>query len=204
VKILALADEPSRALWDFNTRERLEGVDLILSCGDLPAEYLEYLTNFTTAPILYVHGNHDGKYAEHEPGGCVCIEDRIYVWNGLRIAGLGGCMRYSDREQFQYTERQMAHRAARLRLRARRAGGIDMLVTHAPARGLNDQPDPAHIGFDCFNRLLDDCAPGWFIHGHVHLRYDCRLPRTCTHGPTTVINASERYLFEIPDPQPEK
>ena len=62
MKILAISDTPSKALWDYCTRERLQGIDLILSCGDLPKKYLEYLTNFTPAPILYVHGNHDGRY----------------------------------------------------------------------------------------------------------------------------------------------
>lgn len=62
MKILAISDVPSKALWDYGTREHLEGIDLILSCGDLPQKYLEYLTNFTAAPILYVHGNHDGSY----------------------------------------------------------------------------------------------------------------------------------------------
>ena len=47
MKILAISDVPSKALWDYNTREKLEGIDLILSCGDLPKKYLEYLTNFT-------------------------------------------------------------------------------------------------------------------------------------------------------------
>ena len=44
MKILAISDVPSKALWDYNTREKLEGIDLILSCGDLPKKYLEYLT----------------------------------------------------------------------------------------------------------------------------------------------------------------
>lgn len=90
VKILAISDVPSKALWDYDTRARLEGIDLILSCGDLPKKYLEYLTNFTAAPILYVHGNHDGSYqTEGEPGGCICVDDQVYTWKGLRIMGLG-------------------------------------------------------------------------------------------------------------------
>ncbi len=82
VKILAISDVPSKALWDYDTRARLEGIDLILSCGDLPKKYLEYLTNFTAAPILYVHGNHDGSYKESEPGGCICVDDA-----GVRLEG---------------------------------------------------------------------------------------------------------------------
>lgn len=208
MKVLALADEPCKALWDFDTRKRLEGVDLILSCGDLPAEYLEYLTNFTCAPLLYVHGNHDGKYAGHEPGGCINVDDSVYIWHGLRILGLGGCLRYNAQETYQYTEREMAHRIARLRWALHKSGGFDLLLTHAPARGLNDEPDPAHRGFECFNKLLDTYQPQWFLHGHVHLQYDAKLPREDVRGATRIINASERYLFEIPDepgtPAPEK
>ena len=89
MKILAISDTPSKALWDYCTRERLQGIDLILSCGDLPKKYLEYLTNFTSAPILYVPGNHDGSYRHDEPGGCICVDDEVYVWKGLRIMGLG-------------------------------------------------------------------------------------------------------------------
>ena len=91
MKILAISDVPSKALWDYGTREHLEGIDLILSCGDLPKKYLEYLTNFTAAPILYVHGNHDGSYqTQGEPGGCICVDDQVYTWKGLRIMGAGG------------------------------------------------------------------------------------------------------------------
>ena len=104
MKILAISDVPSKLLWDESVRKRLEGIDLILSCGDLPKKYLEYLTNFTTAPILYVHGNHDGSYKESEPGGCICVDDAVYVWKGLRIMGLGGCNRYNRDDTFQYTE----------------------------------------------------------------------------------------------------
>ena len=132
VKILAISDVPSELLWDESVRRRLEGIDLILSCGDLPKKYLEYLTNFTAAPILYVHGNHDGSYKGAEPGGCICVDDAVYVWKGLRIMGLGGCSRYNKEDTFQYTEGEMRRRARRLWLAARRAGGVDILLTRRP------------------------------------------------------------------------
>ena len=182
---------------------RLEGIDLILSCGDLPKKYLEYLTNFTAAPILYVHGNHDGSYqTQGEPGGCICVDDQVYTWKGLRIMGLGGCQRYNNEDTYQYTEKPMRRRVHKLEHQAHKRGGIDLLLTHAPAKGLNDGDDCAHRGFECFNEILDEYQPKWFIHGHVHLNYDAKLPRVCTRGNTTVINATERYVFEIPDPDP--
>ena len=197
MKILAISDVPSRALWDYCSKDRLEGVDLILSCGDLPKRYLEHLTNFTTAPILYVHGNHDGSYKGAEPGGCICVDDQVYVWKGLRIMGLGGSIRYNQEDTYQYTEQAMRRRIRKLWLRAHKVGGIDLLMTHSPARGLNDTPDGAHRGFGCFNDLLEEYEPKWFIHGHMHLSYDPKLPRVCTKGGTTVINATELSLIHI-------
>ena len=202
MKIHAISDVATKALRSSQCRERLDGVDLILSCGDLPRAYLEYLTNFTAAPILYVHGNHDNDYAQHEPGGCICVDDGVYNWKGLRIMGLGGSIRYNRESPYQYTERAMRRRIARLRPKVRRMGGIVVLRTHAPARGLNDGDDLPHQGFACFNNLLDELKPRWFVHGHIHLYYNYKLPRVCQRGETTVINATERYLFEVPDPEP--
>ena len=135
--------------------------------------------------------------------GCICVDDSVYVWKGLRIMGLGGSIRYNNREDsFQYTEREMRRRVRKLWRKAHHVGGIDLLLTHSPAAGLNDSTDHAHKGFACFNDLMDEYEPQWFVHGHVHLNYDAKLPRVCTRGKTTVINATERYVFEIPDPDP--
>ena len=149
-------------------------------------------------------GNHDGSYrTQGEPGGCTCVDDEVYVWKGLRIMGLGGSIKYNMRpDSYQYTEKEMSGRVRKLRRKAHKAGGIDLLLTHSPAAGLNDNTDHAHKGFECFNALLDEFEPQWFVHGHVHLNYDAKLPRVCTRGKTMVINATERYVFEIPDPAP--
>ena len=130
------------------------------------------------------------------------MDDQVYTWKGLRIMGLGGCQRYNNEDTYQYTEKAMRRRVHKLEHQAHKRGGIDLLLTHAPAKGLNDGDDCAHRGFECFNEILDEYQPKWFIHGHVHLNYDAKLPRVCTRGNTTVINATERYVFEIPDPTP--
>ena len=111
MKILVLADVESKYLWDYFEKEKLEGIDLILSCGDLKADYLSFLASFSKVPILYVRGNHDDGYADKEPEGCICIEDKIYVYNGIRIMGLGGSIRYKKGIN-QYTQNQMKKRAA--------------------------------------------------------------------------------------------
>ena len=198
MKILAVSDEESPALWDYYTPGCLKEYDLLLSCGDLKAEYLTFLVTMGRAPLLYVHGNHDEGYLSRPPEGCECLDDQYVIYNGVRILGLGGCLRYR-KGPFQYTEDRMQQRIRRLSFLLWRNGGVDIVITHAPPRGLGDQDDPAHRGFLCLRSLLDRWQPAYLIHGHVHLRYDHRIPREQTYGPTRIINASERFVLEIPD-----
>ena len=204
MKILTVSDEECPALWDYYVPGRLKEYDLIISCGDLKAEYLSFLVTMARCPVLYVHGNHDTGYDRRPPAGCDCIDDKLVVYNGLRILGLGGCLRYHP-GQYQYSEKQMRKRIRRLRFTLWRAGGVDMVVTHAPIRGLGDADDPAHRGFEALAELLDKYQPAYMLHGHVHLRYGQDTTRLRQYGKTTVVNTSERYVLEIPDvPFPEK
>lgn len=196
MRILLLADQAEPTLWEHLDRRKLEGVDLILSCGDLPAEYLSFLTCFTHAPILYVHGNHDGRYEKKPPEGCVCVEDTIYVHEGVRILGLGGSMRY-NKGMHQYTERQMKWRVKKLWFRLWRSKGIDILLTHSPAYQLGDDTDLAHRGFETFLHLIDKYSPRLMVHGHVHQSYQHNFVRERTRGQTQVINACGYYYFDL-------
>ena len=204
MKILAVSDEESTALWDYYVPGRLKEYDLILSCGDLKADYLSFLVTMGRAPLLYVHGNHDTSYDRHPPEGCDCIDDKIVVYNGIRILGLGGCLRYHP-GAYQYTEKDMRRRIARLRFHLWRLGGVDIVVTHAPPKGVGDAEDPAHRGFQALRDLLDKYHPTYLLHGHVHTSYGYQVQREHTCGQTTVINTCERYVLEIPDrPVPAK
>ena len=127
MRILLISDEESPYFWDHFQRGRLDGIDLILSCGDLKAEYLSFLVTMGRAPVLYVHGNHDGSYAKFPPEGCDCIEDKLVTVKGLRILGLGGCRKYKDGPH-QYTEQQMRRRIFRLLWQLRRSGGVDIVL----------------------------------------------------------------------------
>jgi len=196
MKILLLADHAEPMLWEHLDRRRLEGVELILSCGDLPAEYLSFLTCFTNAPILYIHGNHDGKYENKPPEGCICIEDMVYIHNGVRILGLGGSMRYNQGPH-QYSEKDMMRRIRRLRFRLWRTKGIDILLTHAPAYQLGDDNDLAHRGFEAFLHVIDQYAPKLMAHGHVHQSYRYDFKRVRQRGYTQVVNAYGSYVFEL-------
>ena len=197
MKILVLADEPEKMLWEHLQRERLEGIELILSCGDLPASYLSFLTCFTSAPILYICGNHDVKYETNPPEGCECIDDMLYEYKGVRILGLGGCMRYKP-GPYQYTEYDMYKRVKRLRWKLWRHKGFDILLTHAPAWQLGDDTDLCHTGFQTFRTLMDKYKPAYMVHGHVHKSYTANFIRTREYGSTKVINAFGSYVIEFP------
>lgn len=196
MRILLLADEESKYYWDFFDKKKLEGIDLIISCGDLAPQFLSFLATFTKAPVLYIHGNHDYCYEDTPPDGCICIDDEVYVHDGVRIAGLGGCMCYNG-GKFQYTEKEMSKRIKKLKKKIKKHGGIDMLITHSPAYRLHDSEDLPHTGFEAFYEILDGYEPAVFAHGHVHINYGRDFKRESEYKNTRVINAYEKYIIEL-------
>ena len=200
MRILAISDEPSPRLWGELCRESLCGVDLILSAGDLPAKYLSFLTCFTDAPIVYVHGNHDDHYQSDPPEGCICADGKVILVRGVRILGLGGSIRYRPDGVHMFAEKEMASRISSLKRQLSATGGFDILLTHAPIRGLGDQDDFAHRGFECFGPLLDAWHPAVMVHGHVHKAYSgSRFIRERDWHGVPVINASTAWEFDLPE-----
>ena len=199
MRILAISDEPSNRLWGDRCREILEGVDLILSAGDLPSSYLSFLTCFTNAPVIYIHGNHDDRYDTQPPEGCLCADGKIVLVKGVRILGLGGSLRYRPDGIHMYSEREMASRIASLRWKLKATGGADIVLTHAPIRGLGDDDHPSHRGFECFGPLLDRIRPAVMVHGHMHQAYTAFFQRTRDYHGIQVINASTEYAFDLPE-----
>ena len=188
IRVLAVSDEIDHALQaDLGT---LRGARLILACGDLPADYLTYLMDALDVPLVFVPGNHDADMSGYRvsragltlraglpvrppwPQGGVNADGQVVDVAGLRVAGLGGCLRYGPGPH-QYTERQQSRRSRALRRRARRrrlrdGRGIDVLITHAPPLGVGDSDDVAHRGFSCYHDLVAALAPAMLLHGHVH------------------------------------
>lgn len=194
MNVLVVSDLESKSLWDYFQPEKTEGIDLILSCGDLDPEYLSFLVTMVNCPLYYVHGNHDERYDLHPPEGCICIENKLIVHEGIRILGLGGCHRYNGGPH-QYTQQQMLLRKKKLWNKLRRCGGFDILLTHAAAWGIDDAEDPAHQGFHAFTELIETYGPRYFLHGHIHLDYSSHHPRRTQYKDTIIINGYEAYKF---------
>ena len=199
MKVLVVADEESPYLWDYYQPGRLKGIDMIISCGDLERHYLEFLVTMANVPLLYVPGNHDKTYLYRPPEGCECVDDRLIKCKGLRILGLGGCVRY-NLGVYQYTDKEMARRINKLIPKIIMAGGVDIVVAHAPARRYGDQEDFAHHGFEAFLPLMDKFHPQFLFHGHVHPRYGFQIPRFVKYGSTTVYNSVGWHIVDIEPP----
>ncbi|MBQ8306515.1 MAG: metallophosphoesterase family protein [Blautia sp.] len=196
MKILAISDVEEKILWDFYDKELTKDVDLIISCGDLNRHYLEFLVTMVNCPLLYVPGNHDSSYEKDPPQGCICIDDQVFDYKGLRILGLGGSMRYKP-GPYMYSEREMRSRYRRLRPRISMMNGFDMLVTHAPAKGYGDLDDLPHHGFETFNEILLQHRPAYMLHGHVHSQYG-RITREHQHpGGTKILNVNGHQVLEL-------
>jgi uncharacterized protein len=193
--VLAVGDQPDERLLGDSLPESLRAVRLLVSCGDLPADYLDALAARFGVPLLYVRGNHDGRSGSPSPPG-ENIHGRVVTVGGLRIVGFEGSNWYNG-EGVQYTERQMWWRVQATRPAIWRARGVDLIVTHAPPCGIHDAPDVCHTGFKAFRALLHALRPSYFVHGHTHLDYSPRAARTTRIGRTQVVNAFRSVLFTV-------
>ena len=75
MRVLAVADKESAYYYDYYTPGKLSEFDLILACGDLRREYLEFLATLARCPVVYVRGNHNDSFLDSPPEGCICAED---------------------------------------------------------------------------------------------------------------------------------
>ncbi len=202
MRVLALGDVIVETLYSPAVREIARDVEMVISCGDLPSPYLEYIVTLLDKPLYYVMGNHGARGGARErPEGCINLDGQTVNHNGVLLAGLEGSIRYNDAPRYQYTEREMRNKARRLALqlwvnRLRYGRYLDVLVTHSPPFGIHDGSDPAHRGFKSFLNFIDRYHPDYMLHGHVHL-YDNRAPRQAVRGHTLIINVYGYKLLDL-------
>jgi Icc-related predicted phosphoesterase len=207
MKILCISDQIDPLVYSPSIKERFKDIDLILSAGDLPLDYLDFVTSGLNRPLLFVFGNHhletftEHRGAAYTPNGygATHIGSRVVREEGLIVAGLGGSMRY-NRGDNQYTNFQMYCHILRLLPallfnRLFRGRFLDVLLTHAAPRGIHDKEDPCHQGFEAFRWFMRVFKPKYLIHGHIHL-YDFSEVRSTEYKKTQVINAYSHYIVE--------
>ncbi|MDR2102811.1 MAG: metallophosphoesterase [Treponema sp.] len=215
MKILCISDHIDPLVYTNSIRERFRDIDLILSAGDLPMDYLEFIVSSLNKPLLFVFGNHNLEGLNlYKPGGDVfspiehtivygCgathIGSRVVMEGGMIFAGLGGSMRYNKGEN-QFTEFQMNLEILKLlpKLifnRIFRGRFLDVLLTHASPKGIHDKEDRCHWGFKTFLRFIQVFKPKYLVHGHIHL-YDLSDVRLTRYENTLVVNAYSHYVID--------
>ncbi|UCD31861.1 MAG: metallophosphoesterase [Desulfobacterales bacterium] len=196
MKILSVSDYVVSTLYENFDTERFPKIDLILSCGDLPPEYLSFLAASFNVPLYYVRGNHDIRYDSKPPDGCIDLNGRLVQFWGVNLLGLEGSRWYSGGPH-QYTEKEMRKIIRGLRFKIWWQKGVDIIITHAPPRYIHDAEDLCHRGFKSFRWLIDRYCPRYFIHGHIHAEFKDPAERTTIISNTKVVNTYGYYLFEI-------
>ncbi len=200
VKILCVSDTVAPQMENAaHLRRRYSDVELLVSCGDMPATSLEFITSVLNVPLFYVRGNHDTGYDEQPPGG-INLHRRRVRYHGISFYGIEGSLKY-NRSPIQYSQFDMETMVIRslfplLYYRLRKGRGVDIFVAHAPARGIHDMPDLPHRGIDAFLQFMDWYRPRYMLHGHVHT-YDRRVIVKTQHKSTCVINVNPFTLLEI-------
>jgi Icc-related predicted phosphoesterase len=206
VKILAVSDEVVDRLYNSWITQNCRNIDMILGCGDLPYEYLEFLVTALNVPLLYVPGNHDPRYNEANPAtraeGCMNLDRHLVQVKGLSLAGLGGSIRYKPEHSNQYTQSEMYGRVisllpAILWNRFRTGKVLDIILAHSPVRGIHDDSDPAHTGFSAYLDIIRVFKPRYFLHGHTLVYKGNLLPSITQVGSTTVINVYPYRVLEV-------
>ncbi len=219
MKILCIADHVDPLVYTSQVKDRFKDIDLVLGAGDLPMEYLGFLSSTLNKPIVFVFGNHNLKtltlfnrrmslYSDIESldpllqnyYGSTYTGERMTRLNNLLILGLGGSKRYNNGDN-QFTDFQMYWNILRrlpglLWNRLRYGRYLDILLTHAPPFGIHDLPDRCHEGFKAFLWFMRTFKPRYLVHGHVHL-YDVNANRRTTFRETEVVNAYDHCVIEV-------
>ncbi len=227
MKILGISDNTDTLIYSSIAKDLYKNVDLVVSAGDLPLRYYDYIATVLNKDVAWVYGNHNlddydrmksrksdsykafedvmsGRQIEFMPhfGGMYVDGKALYdTRNRIIIAGLGGSMLYNGGKS-QFSEREMKRRifwlSSRLMQNKRKYGRyVDILLTHAPPRGIGDGEDLCHRGFECFLDFMDKYKPKYLLHGHVHLE-DMNANRTTLYNETKVVNIYKSYIIDDP------
>jgi Icc-related predicted phosphoesterase len=212
MRALAISDKVEPVLYSPAINDRIGQIDLILSCGDLPFYYIEFIVSMVNRPAFYVMGNH-GREFEYQSGkgdawnqqtaplGAVNLHTRTANANGLLLAGLEGSIRYNDSSEAQYTDTEMWFNILKLAPalaynRLRYGRWLDVLVAHSPPFGIHDKPDRAHTGFKSFLPFLRYFKPRYLLHGHIHLYRNNEVTATKVYE-SEVINVYPYRILEL-------
>ncbi|MCH3917532.1 MAG: metallophosphoesterase [Spirochaetia bacterium] len=224
MRILCIADDMDRLVYSQHIKDNFADVDAVISAGDLSLRYYEFIVSSLNKPLFFVFGNHNlqefdalvkasgsslghmSEYTAPAPSpsifcGGELVDGKVLrdKRTGLIIVGLGGSYNYNNGKH-QYTDHQMMSRIFKmvpklLYNKLRYGRYLDILVTHAPPLGFNDEIDRCHRGFSAFLTFMDWFKPKYLLHGHVHLT-DSNARRVVYYKRTKIINIYKSYILD--------
>jgi hypothetical protein len=205
MKILAVSDQVIDRLYSTTVKQAYPDVEMVIGCGDLPYNYLEFLLSVLDVPMFYVPGNHDPAYKTmdgFQAGGGTNLDGEVIYAKGLLMAGLGGSVRYPPGSANQYTQQQMFMRVYRLLpkifLAQRKYNrSLDVLITHSPPAGIHDDDDPTHRGLHALNALLGWAKPRFMLHGHTMFYRQNLQSHITRYRSTDVMNVYPFRVFDM-------
>jgi Icc-related predicted phosphoesterase len=178
MNVLVVADRRP----DINIIEFVEpnNIELIITLGDLVREELLPLKDIARTPKIGVYGNHDsGTYMPEL--GIWNMHLKTWDFGGLKFGGFQGCVRYKDNpDAIMYTQEQAEQMMAGFPL-------VDVFISHCPPRGINDEEEVAHQGFNALRSYIDQTPPKVWLHGHT---YPTPEGLVTHYGPTKI-----EYVF---------
>lgn len=205
MKILAVSDQVIDRLYSTTVKQAYPDVELVIGCGDLPYNYLEFLVSVLNMPLFYVPGNHDPAYRPTDgfhAAGCFNLDGGVVYAKGLLMAGLGGSVRYPPGSANQYTQQAMFLRVYQLLpkiffAQRKHKRGLDLLITHSPPAGVHDDDDPTHRGLFALNYLLKWVKPRFMLHGHTMFYRQNLESHITRYENTDVMNVYPFRVFDV-------
>lgn len=207
MKILSISDVELGIIYSPQIAVRFSDIDLVISCGDLPYYYLEYIVSMLNVPLYHVRGNH-AKTVEYGSGG-----ERTAPWgaidlhrrcrrdeSGMLLGGIEGSLQYNF-GPYQYSQLDLWWMVwlltPSLFLNKLRYGRyLDIFITHAPPWKIHDLEDRPHVGSKAFRWLIEVFQPTLHLHGHIHVYRQDTVTET-QHKGTRVINTFGFRILEL-------
>lgn len=159
MKALVIADRGPKL--DIAQLAHKEKVDIVITLGDLERHDLLSLKELTDVPKVGIYGNHcSGTYMEEL--GIVNMHLQVAELNGVTFAGLQGCVRYkSAPDAIMYNQEEVWPMLKDM-------PRVDVFLAHCPPRGVNDEEEVAHQGFDALRDYVERMQPRVLLHGHTY------------------------------------
>lgn len=192
MNILAIADRNPNI--DIKQVVHSHNIDIIITLGDLERQDLLSLAEIINIPKIGVYGNHcSGSYMEEL--GIKNMHLTTTTYKGVTFGGFQGCVRYKENPSaIMYTQEEAT-------LLMQDFPPVDVFICHCPPRGINDEEETAHQGFDALHKYIDKNPPKLLLHGHTYPTEDNIVTQ---HGTTRVeyVHQSKIITIESSDNAP--